>query len=126
MARKKGLYGGFAVGIGKQQKPPAPRRYDYENMLCAAIKDRLIVEVQYDGDMYRRRYEPHIVYRSATAKILSYGIVLADANFGQELGPHNFEVGLIRDLRLTTDHFQPPPIFDRSRDAYKGGILCSI
>lgn len=115
-------------GTPAKDKPTAPRRYDLEKLLCEAIKTRKLVDLVYD-DAVRRSYQPTVVYHSTRDmnKILVGGVQISNPAKPQEnLQPHNFEVGSISSLVVTTQGFVVPSDLDRFDKKYANGIICSV
>lgn len=129
MARKpSNPFGAFGKPARKPRNPfvqpkaeerPAPRQSQTENLLCRAIRERLVVSLYYDDDLAARRFEPTAVYHSTKGKVCVSGIQ-------PNSGPKNLEVGKIRNASLTGDKFQPDPRFDRFDAKYRNGIICSV
>lgn len=101
----------------KPEDTPAPRKPGLEQLLCEAIKKRVLVSLYYEGDMSPRTFGASVVYRTTKDKVCVFGIQVGD-------GPHNFEVGKIRSASLTTSSYQPEPI-NRLDRRYEHGIICS-
>ncbi len=114
-------------GSKKSPEVPASRKPNIEGALCDAIQKRLVVELRYENETGFREFEPSAVYFTTRGKVCVSGLETRDDNPGTEpLGPHNFEVGRIADLRITNRQFIPDPRFDRRNPKYRNGILCSI
>jgi hypothetical protein len=103
------------------------RRTDLEFALCRAVRDRLLVRLEYEQDFAPRLFAPHTVYRSTRNKINVSGMQIA--NPMQPLDsfePRIFEIARIRTIEIVPHHFQPAPGFDRSDPRYKNGIICCV
>ena len=107
----------------------ADRRFDFEQVLCQAIRARAQVEITYKTELAVRVVEPYAIFHSpkdATKVCLSGNQV---RNFGDpfdKLGPRDFEVRLIGTLRVTDLAFLPDPRFSHTSAKYRNGIICSI
>lgn len=111
----------------KQDAPPAPRKPNFESLLCNAISNRMRVALQYDGDHMERLFEPSAVYWTSKRKVCVSGVQITNPEKPQDnMEPHNFEVGKISHLRLTDQTFAPDPRFSRSDPKYRNGIICSL
>jgi len=104
----------FAKPAAEDQ--PAPRRVELEQLLCKAIEQRVLVSLYYEDDISPRVFGPSVVYRTTKDKICAYGIQ-------QGGGPHNFEIGKLRNVELTETKYEPEPI-NRLDARYRNGILC--
>jgi len=118
----------FAKG-GKKANPPAPRRQDLEDQLCAAIADKRLVLMLYGDDRAERLYAPYAVYYSTADpdRVLVTGTQID--NPGDPLDkyvPRNFEVGRISGLTVTDTKFQRDARFDRHDSKFDNGIICCI
>lgn len=110
------------VKANKPDIPAAPRNYDFENLLCKAIHDGVMVELRYHKpdempDTHFRTFGPTSVYHTETHKICVAGEELGG-------GPHNFEVGRIVQLRATANPFQPSFSVDYTAAKYRNGVIC--
>lgn len=124
MARRpaKSIWGGSGAKPGK---PAVMRNRAYEALLCQAVEQRVQVELQYDRTAGLRVFEPDCVYTSTQDKVCVSGIQAS--NSAEPLNgrkPHNFEVGRIKNLRVTDVNFQPNPLFDSRDPKYKNGFIC--
>ncbi|MDX2201711.1 MAG: hypothetical protein NW223_03105 [Hyphomicrobiaceae bacterium] len=111
----------------KPEEPPAPRRTEFEATLCEAIRRRLRAILKYEDDALEREFEPAAVYWSETGRVCASGVQVKNGNKPMEASrPHNFEVGLMRSVRLSDVSFVPDPRFDRNNPKYARGIICSV
>lgn len=114
----------------KFTEPPAPRRRDFEDLLCAAIARGVCVELRYQGsdgpDRRFRRYGPAAVYYADASHMAVNvsGEILVNPDEPTKTGPITFEVGKIIDLRLTDLPFQRDPRFNPHAAKYRHGIIC--
>jgi hypothetical protein len=115
---------------GSSRLPRQPsRRFDLEQTLCQAIRDRAQVEMTYKTELAVRVVEPYAVFHSpkdATKVCLSCNQI---RNFGDTfdtLGPRVFEVRLIGTLRVTDTTFHPDPRFCQPSAKYRNSIICSV
>lgn len=117
----------------KPPKPPssvAPRRRDFENLLCEAIRLGVTVELRYDGtdgiDRAAREYGPAAVHYSSenARRVCVAGEVLSNPDEPSKTGPCTFEVGKIVELRIAGRAFKPDPGFDPNAVKYRNGIIC--
>lgn len=128
MSKPRGSVGFGRIGRAKPSKslenPPVPRKMQFEQMLCEAIRTRVVVLLRYqkpDGtmDYAARRFGPSVVFWSEQSKVCVTGEEL-----GIPLEPKNFEIGRIIDLRLTTDRYDPSGAIDYTQSKYRNGIIC--
>jgi hypothetical protein len=111
----------------KQIEPAAPRRTDFETMLCQAISRRETVTLRYKNDVAERTFDPYAVYFSSTDKVCVAGNqVLNPAKPLERNEPHNLEVGKITSLTLGGPHFTVDNRFNRHDEKYAKGIICSV
>jgi hypothetical protein len=103
----------------KPDDMPAPRNFAYERVLCEAIHQCAIVEIRYDDDLTARRYAPDVIYSSSKGKMLVGG---RQINGLAQPEPKNFEVGKIRSVRVTDDHFTRDPRFNIHDMKYRNRI----
>lgn len=136
MARR-GLGGGFGkafksakIKVPKPPSPGAPRRKDFEDVLCEAIRRGVTVEMIYDGtdgvDRNAREYGPAAVHYSSenAARVCVGGEVLSNPDEPSKTGPCTFEVGKIVSLSITDRLFKPDPRLDLTNAKYRNGIIC--
>jgi hypothetical protein len=119
-----------SVKPGSLRLPHQPsRRFDLEQTLCQAIRDRAQVEMTYKTELAVRVVEPYAVFHSpkdATKVCLSCNQI---RNFGDpfdKLGPRDFEVRLIGTLRVTDTKFVPDPRFFHTSAKHRNSIICSV
>jgi hypothetical protein len=122
MAKSNGLRGfGNPKKPAAPKEPPAPRNHDAESQLCIAIRNGVLVSFTYDGE--RRYYAPYVVYYTSTGKVCAFGMQVGNLLAPSDrTDPHNFEVGKIRSIQLTTYEFQTDPSFDLSQARYRRRI----
>jgi hypothetical protein len=109
-----------------QPKPlPAPRKLEFENLLCQAIAETRVVLLRYDADFADREYLPGAVYQTTNNKISVTGFQRRDGNAPfYPPSVHVFEVGKMTSLRLTDERFQQDMRIDRLDPRYRKGIIC--
>src|SRR5690242_10444423 len=56
--------GGTVVAPSRPQEQAVPRNPHFEELLCRAVAERLLVELRYDNDPAARLFAPHVVYES--------------------------------------------------------------
>ena len=106
---------------------PAERQLRFEELLCRAIADRVLVELRYDNEVLPRLFAPHVVYRSTTGKINVSGTQLLNPDQPENsYEPRIFEIGLIRTLRLTDTSFRPDARVDPEDPRYRNGVICAV
>jgi hypothetical protein len=106
---------------------PAERQLRFEELLCRAVADRVLVELRYDNEVLPRLFAPHVVYRSTTGRINIAGLQLLNPGQPEDsYEPRIFEIGLIRTLRLTDTSFRPEGRVDPEDPRYRNGIICSV
>lgn len=70
-------------------------------------------------------FGPVAVYHSEKRKVCVAGEELSNPNDPTApLTPHNFEVGRIVELSLTTDAFKPSASVDYTQPKYRNGVIC--
>jgi hypothetical protein len=135
MARKGSSFGSFGARpfgskspkAPKPKEPPVPRNPGFENLLCEAIRARVLVMLRYKDDPGDRVFAPHAVFHSTQDKVCVSGTQVDNpAKFGDDNEPHFFEIGKIKTLSLTKREFEPYPWFDSSQDHYRNGVICSV
>lgn len=105
---------------------PAARYRRFEQLLCQAVRDRVLVELRYDNEVLPRLFAPHVVYRSTTGRINVAGTQLLNPGQPEDIyEPRIFEVGLIRTVRLTDTRFRPDARVDPNDPRYRNGVICS-
>lgn len=105
----------------------APRNFANEQLLGTAIQKHVVVRFRYKDDLLARDFEPSAVYHTPTGKVCASGEMTSNPNdLSDQLGPHNFEVGLMTGLTLTDRKFIPDPRFNRYDAKYRNGIICSV
>jgi len=120
-----------AVGFGskpfKAPKPVAPRNYGFEQLLCQAIRRRVLVEMRYERDGADRTIAPYVVFESEPNDICLSCFQISNPAKPQDGDePRNFTVGKIAALRLTEATFAIDPRFNRADAKYRHGVLCSV
>jgi predicted DNA-binding transcriptional regulator YafY len=86
----------------------------FQDTLCEAVRNRLVVEIRYDDDRSYRQFEPHIVYRSTQDNVLVGGTQTHNPEKPQEQdAPRNFDLDKIRDVKITDRTFTPHHLFNR-------------
>lgn len=111
----------------KPTKPAAPRNYQAEKALCAAIKQRVLVRVRYKDDLQARLFAPYAVYEATTGKFLVMGTQISNpADPLHNYEPRNLEVGLIKGIEATSTPFTLDPRFNPNDDMYERGFLCRV
>ncbi|WP_439618322.1 hypothetical protein [Shinella sp.] len=111
----------------KIEEPPAPRRYDFERLLCEAINQEKQVSLRYSGDFHAREFEPSVVFHSSkNPHQVNVGgcQIINPNNVGENMTPHNFEVGKIVSLALIDKPFIVRERVDVLRATYANGIIC--
>lgn len=128
MATKKSTpWGSFGQKQPKKQESPASRRLDFESTLCEAVRKRLVVRLRYKSELNWRTYEPHAVFHSPTGKILAVGTQTRDDSSPLNAPePRNFEVGLIGQISITDETFNPDPRFSSFGEDYGHGVICAV
>jgi len=111
----------------KIEVPPAPRRLDFERLLCDAIAKEKLVSLKYPGDIRAREFEPGVVFHSSKNrdKINVGGCQIINPNeIGENMTPHYFEVGKIVSLTVTDKPFVVRERIDIFDARYANGIIC--
>jgi hypothetical protein len=114
--------------VSRLLKPsPAPRRRDFEQLMCLAIARRVLVRLAYRGDSDERLFEPIAVYISGEERAYVSGVEITNPDKAPaKPEPRDFEVGLIRVLLLTNDAFVVNADLDIRSAKYTKGIICAI
>ena len=124
------MEGGRPVRPRRESRPeelPAERHARFEELLCRAIAERVLVELRYDNEVPARLFAPHVVYRSTTGKINVSGTQLLNPGQPEDsYEPRIFEIGLIRTLRLTDTNFRPDARVDPEDPRYRNGVICAV
>jgi hypothetical protein len=122
--------GGRPVRARREPRPeelPAERHARFEELLCRAIAERVLVELRYDAEVPARLFAPHAVYRSTTGRINVGGTQLLNPGQPEDsYEPRVFEIGLIRTLRLTDTSFRPDARVDPEDPRYRNGVICAV
>lgn len=116
-----------ALTLPKVEKPPAPRRIDFERTLRDAIEKEKLVSLKYPGDIQAREFEPGAVYYSSRnpQKVNVGGCQITNPNDTREnMQPHVFEVGKIVSLALTEKPFVVREGIDVRDPRYVNGFIC--
>lgn len=108
----------------KFEQRPAPRRLEYEQLLCNAIRAGMAVELRYQkaGEMPDRDFRtfgPDVVYHSEQEKTCVSGEQVSGRP-----APRNFEIGRIVDLRISTQQYRPSNVIDYTQKKYRNGVVC--
>lgn len=85
----------------------------------------VLIELTYEVDLHSRAFAPCVVYRTSTGKVCVFGMQVNPSNPHGRDDPHNFEVGKVRNVILTTRKFERDPNFDLSSARYRDRI-CPI
>jgi hypothetical protein len=111
----------------RQADRPAPRNPRFEEILCRAVTERLVVELRYTNDPSPRLFAPHAVYTSTVGRTNVFGTQVENPAQPLDLyEPRIFEVGQIRILRLTDTSFRPDHRFEPGDPRFRNGIVCSV
>ena len=111
-----------------RQEEAAPRNPHFEELLCRAVRDRLLVELRYDREPRPRLFAPHAVYESTLGRLNVAGVQYDNPQQpGGDRNEHRiFQIGLIRTLRITDTYFRPDVRVDPDDPRYRNGIVCSV
>jgi hypothetical protein len=105
----------------------ASRNILFENDLCKAIKNRLLVELRFGDDLLWRTFEPQAVYKTTQGNFCVSGVQLKNDNEPLEPSkPHNFTISKITSIRITETHFEFDPTFNPLNKKFSKGIICRI
>lgn len=127
MATRKSTPGTLGRKSVTKEELPAMRRRDLEATLCDAIRKKLVVRLRYKTEMNWRTYEPHAVFCSSTGKINVSGTQTKDQALPNcQPEPRFFEVGLIKQIEVTMDHFEPDYRFNSFSKEYASGVVCAV
>lgn len=114
--------------VRPQQERTAPRNPQFEELLCRAIGEHVLVELRYDREPRPRLFAPHAVYESTLGRLNVAGVQYDNPQQpGGDRNEHRiFQVGLIRTLRITDTYFRPDVRVDPDDPRYRNGIVCSV
>jgi len=109
--------------------PTSPRNLEWEVILCAAIRDNVLVALRYRNasgrDVGFQYFGPSAVYygNERLEKVMVSGDIFfhPDDVVGKL---STFEVARIVELRPTEITFQPDRRFDRTFPKYRHGFIC--
>ena len=123
----RGKRGRLGLQTARPKRPPAPRRLDFEMLLCGAITNRRLVALRYESDPVDRIFQPVAVYHSTQHKVCVSGTQISNPAKPMDANePHNFEIGKISVLRITDDAFTLPVEFDSLDKKFRNGFICRI
>lgn len=105
----------------------AYQRLQLEQEICTAIRQWRVLRFRYAREFTYRAFEPYVVYRSGTGRIVVSGMQTADdAKPQREPEPRKFELGLIRNLHVTGQCFEAVEGFSSYGPEFGGQILCAV
>jgi hypothetical protein len=104
------------------EEAPARRNPVAESALCLAIRHQVLVELRHGDDFQPRAFAPYVVYRTSKRVVCAFGMQVSPSVPSERSDPHNLEVGMIRQVELTSTHFDPDPNFDLSSARYRDRI----
>ncbi len=97
-----------------------------KDILCAATKNRLSINLRYDDDTLDRLFDPyHFYLLQSTANYLLSGYQTSNPNKLEPSGFHTFNLQLFKDITLTDKTFNPNPRFIALLKKYDQ-LICSI
>jgi hypothetical protein len=93
--------------------------------LVAAIRDRHVVELSYQGDgPLTRLVHPHALYRSSTGKICLDAYQVGGPTRSGSLPMWRvFDLAKLRVVDVLTETFEPDPGYRPSSPKYRGGLI---
>src|SRR6266566_575790 len=95
--------------------------------LLAAVADRRVVELRYQGDAAKRVIQPHIVYRTGTGKECVDGYQLAGPTHSGSLPDWRpFDLTKIQYLEVLHERFSPAPGYNPSSRKYQRGVVARV
>ena len=110
----------------KSADKPAPRNMAFEGTLCTAIRNHVLVTLKHDDDVAGRTFAPYVINKTTKGKIVVFGMQIDNASIpSQRDNPHNFEIGKLRNVELTTVKFTVDPVFNIHDPRYRNRI-CPI
>jgi len=117
----------FTIPKPKRERPAAPRRIDFELLLCKAICAKQVTRIRYENEWYSRTFEPHIIFRSSTGKVLVHGLqTKADSNPAQGQNLRSFEVGLLNSVVLIEETFQHEGVLSSFKVEGGMNVICAV
>ena len=128
MTETKRSYGAGLTPMAKGRKKLAPRYTEEapasrnpvaESALCLAIRSQVLVELRHGDDFQPRAFAPYVVYRTSKGAVCVFGMQVDPSAPSERSDPDNLEVGMIRQVDLTSIHFDPDPKFDLSSARYR-------
>lgn len=105
---------------------PAPRNFEYERLICGAMRTKRSLQFRDEGDVYARTFNPHVIWPSPKRKMLLSGVMVINPNDPTTNGGwRSFEVGKLRALVVTDNFFEPNRDFDSRAGDYPEA-LCAV
>jgi hypothetical protein len=100
---------------------------EMEKKLCAAIRDRLVVSLLYDDDLFSRLFAPYGVYLSAKNQVLVVGTLIENpAEPSERFEPLHRALCKIASVTMTSYGFAADKRFDASDHRYLNGFICRV
>jgi len=106
----------------------APNRdYEVEKELAYAIRNRRVVRLRYDLDLRDRVFEPYVLFREASGRVMVGGRRVLDENdLFKPPAMRQFEVVLINNIEVTEEAFEVDKRFDSRNLALSNEIFESV
>ena len=93
------------------------------DVICQAIREKRLLELQHDGQEYR--VAPHVYgIDAAGEEVLSCYHVWGSTD-GEPAGWKSFKLTDVSELRLTTKRFAPRPEYQRG-DGHIARVFCHV
>lgn len=98
-----------------------------EEHICLAIKRRAVLRFRYDNTFIYRHFEPYVIYRSGTGRMMVSGL---ETRLGEKVfevpAPAKFEIARIRNLSLSGEAFQVLPDFSSYKPGFGRTVPCAV
>lgn len=105
----------------------AARDLGLEEHICLAIQNREVLRFRYDNTFVYRLFEPYVIYRSATGRMMVSGLErqLGDKVFEMP-APAKFEITRIRNLGFAGQTFAALADFSSYRAEFGRHVPCAV
>lgn len=109
------------------QAAAGPAEARHAALLAAAIRERLLVALTYEGDAAPRLFAPHALYWSKPGRLSVTGIQHDNpADPAGRNQPRVFDLPRVTALAATATPFAPGPPIDPANPKYRLGIVAAI
>ena len=105
----------------------AERDYHIEQEMSFAIRNRRIVRLRYDLDLRDRVFEPYVLFKDNSGRVMVGGRRVLDENdLFKPPAMRQFEVGLVNNLEVTEETFEFDTRFDSANLSKSNEIFASV